>query len=770
MRRCTRFLLIPLLLLAVACNTDPRVASHRLLENGNKFYNKDKFKEASIMYRRAIGKDAKNGEAYYRLGLTALKLGSLGDAASALRRAVDLQPNNADAATKLAEIYWLAYVRQGMTTKQFVPEINELAEALLKRDPKSFDGLRLKGYLALSDRNVPAALEKFEAANAVKPHDPQLSLVLAATLAQSNRVDDAVKICTDIIARSPKFAPMYDYLVTLYVQQKRLDEAEKLLQAKVANNPYAENFRVQLALFYFFLRRPADMDKALQGILADKKNFPTGHLTVGRFYAGPRIRDYDRARREFEAGLREDSANKAQYQNSIVELLSAQGKYQDAMQKVDEVLKEDPKNSVAVELRSALAVQSGDQQMISKAVLDLQSLVSQNTTNPVLQLQLGRALMAKGQIDEARTHLEEAIRLRPNLTPAKLLLAQIFSQKGDHTRALQLADEAIKEQPANIGAHLMRTTALLGIGDRTHAKEELAAILKAFPNSTDAKYQLGYINFTEKNYKEALSIFNEMLQSNPGDFRGMVGVVETEVAAGDYTGALQKINDALAKDPKRQDLRVALGNVLARSGKYDEAIQQFQMLVSANPKSSDLETKLAEAYRLKGDFNAAVDHFRKATTLAPNNIVPLLRVAQLLDGVGRRAEAKPVYDQILRLDPYNVVALNNLAFIKAEEGSDLDQALAYAQRAKQKVPNDANISDTLGWIYIKKNLSDDAVRVFKDLVEKQPNNPTYRYHLAMALFQKGDRPSAKQECEAALRVSPSKDEQAKIKELIAKIG
>lgn len=768
MSRCARFLLIPLLLLAVACNTDPRAASQRLVENGNKFYNKDKFKEASIMYRRAIGKDAKNGEAYYRLGLTALKLGSLGDAASALRRAVDQQPNNADAATKLAEIYWLAYISQGMTSKQFVPEINELAETLLKRDPKSFDGLRLKGYLALADKDVPAALEKFEAANKVKPNDPQLSLVLAATLSEMKRPEEAEKIAKDTIAKNPKFGPMYDFLLGMYWQQHRVEDGEKLLQSKVANNPAAEGFRVQLAMFYYGLRRSDDMEKTLQGILADKKDFPTGHLTVGRFFG--RNHDYDRARREFEAGMQSDPNNKSGYQTAMVELLAVQSKFQEAIVAVNEILKENPKDSVALELRSALAVNSGDQQMVSRAVLDLQSLVSQNPNNAVLQLQLGRALMAKNQPDEARTHLEEANRLRAHFTPAKLLLAQIFSQKGDHTRALQMADEAIKEQPRNIGAHLVRTSALLGIGDRAHAKEELQAILKAVPNSADAKYQLGYINFTEKNYKEALSIFGDMMQQNPGDFRGMVGMVETEVAQGDYKGAIQRIDAALVKDPARQDLRLALGNVLARSEQYDAAIQQFQLLVEKNPKSSDLETKLGETYRLKGDFNAAVDHFRKATTLAPNNIVPLLRVAQLLDGVGRRSEAKPIYEQVIRLEPDNVVALNNLAFIKAEEGTDLDQALAYAQRAKQKVPKDPNISDTLGWIYIKKNLSEDAVRVFQELVAQVPNNPTFRYHLAMALFQKGDRPSAKQECEAALRVSPSKDEQAKIKELMAKIG
>jgi cytochrome c-type biogenesis protein CcmH/NrfG len=94
--------------LLAACNRDPHAQAERYVENGNKFFAKNQFKEASIMYRRALQKDLKYGEAYYRLGLTEIQLKAFGDAVRALRRAVELQPKNADAAVKLAEIYLIA--------------------------------------------------------------------------------------------------------------------------------------------------------------------------------------------------------------------------------------------------------------------------------------------------------------------------------------------------------------------------------------------------------------------------------------------------------------------------------------------------------------------------------------------------------------------------------------------------------------------------------------------------------------------------------------
>jgi tetratricopeptide (TPR) repeat protein len=116
------------------------------------------------------------------------------------------------------------------------------------------------------------------------------------------------------------------------------------------------------------------------------------------------------------------------------------------------------------------------------------------------------------------------------------------------------------------------------------------------------------------------------------------------------------------------------------------------------------------------------------------------------------------------------VALNNLAFIVAESGGDLDRALTYAKRARQKLPEAHEIADTLGWIYLKKNLTDNALEVFQELVKSQPNRSTFRFHLGMALSQKGDKVKALKELQTALRSNPAKDEEGKIKELIAKLS
>ena len=69
-----RFLALALASLTlISCNRDPNYLKQKYVESGKKYYDAGRFREASIMYRKAIEKDRRYGEAYYRLALTDLK-------------------------------------------------------------------------------------------------------------------------------------------------------------------------------------------------------------------------------------------------------------------------------------------------------------------------------------------------------------------------------------------------------------------------------------------------------------------------------------------------------------------------------------------------------------------------------------------------------------------------------------------------------------------------------------------------------------------------
>src|SRR5580704_7653732 len=177
-RRFLKFL--PVLLLALsACSRDPKVRAKRYVDNGNKFFNKGTaaaYRDASIMYRRALKEDRRNGEAWYRLALTDYKLSNYSDAFRALINTVDLQPANTDAKSKLADLYLIAAMQTPNKEQQAkdLDGAKDVADKLLQQDPKSFDGHRIRGQLDLIKRDMAGAIAELEAANASKPLDPQV--------------------------------------------------------------------------------------------------------------------------------------------------------------------------------------------------------------------------------------------------------------------------------------------------------------------------------------------------------------------------------------------------------------------------------------------------------------------------------------------------------------------------------------------------------------------------------------------------------------------
>ena len=104
----------------------------------------------------------------------------------------------------------------------------------------------------------------------------------------------------------------------------------------------------------------------------------------------------------------------------------------------------------------------------------------------------------------------------------------------------------------------------------------------------------------------------------------------------------------------------------------------------------------------------------------------------------RNDEARQAFERAVALDPKAPIAANNLAWIYAESGGNLDVALQHAQAAYAASPNSATTADTLGWIYLKKELYPFAIKTLGRAVELDPSNPTLHYHLGLAYARSGD--------------------------------
>jgi tetratricopeptide (TPR) repeat protein len=777
------------ILTLVSCNRDPEVAKRRYLQSGNKYFDKGRYVEAKIQYSNALKIDQKYGLAHYKLAVTLLKITPPDwvRAVKELRRAIEPgsklptdQPEHWDAVVKLTEIYLSPLLNH---TDDVIREVEGFCATLLNRDPNSFDGHRLTGDLnyvkAVEASKVKrvddgrkflaAALQEYRKAEAIKAGDQGVSMQLARGLTLNAEYPAAEQYYRQIIAKDPKFLQAYRELYTLLWYQGRKSDSEAVLKTGYQKNPKEFRFLIGLAQQYLMENRRGEMLGVLQQIKSKAGEYPAAYLDVGDFYL--RTGDADSAVREYKEGIGRDGKNKPTYQKRIVEVLMQQGKRAEAADVNSQILKDNPKDPDARGVTAALLLDRGD---VTKAMTELQAVVTRAPENPVFRYNLGRAYAMHNDLEQARQQFQKAIELRPTYILARLALAQLQVAHADFEAALRTTREVIAIDPQNVNARLIESAALMGQKKFGDSRQLLDDMLKANPRSPDAQFQLGVVNLAEKKFKDAEDAFRRAYQLNPANTRGMMGVVETYMAQNKPDQAMQLLEAEAAKAPTRMDFHLALGNIAVRTGRWDKAIAEYQGLLAGTDKGSkqqgEVYLRIGEAQRRKGDLNAAIASLQSARQTLPEDERVLSTLALALDGAGRWSEARQFYEATMKLYPENGVVLNNLAFGIAEHGGDLDYALTMANRAKTLIPDMAEVSDTLGWIYLKKNLSDNAVEIFKDLVAKRPDQSIFRYHLGMAYSQKGDKAKAAGELKKALTQNPTNEERQKIQDLLNRLG
>jgi predicted Zn-dependent protease len=739
------------------------------VEKGNKLFAAGNYEGAALNYRAAIQKDAGYGEAYYRLGLAAIKLNQARPAYDSLLRAVQLLPGNVEAKKKFTDVCLSLYLADPSHPQVLYNQINKFSDEFIASNHNSYQGLMLKGYLASTDQKPKQAIEYFRKALRVNSSDDGVVTELAHLLIQDGEAQEGQLLATNLIfQKKTAYGRAYDLMYSVYQQANRPADAENILRAKVANNPKNADYVLELAAYYNRARDTRGMTDTLERLLDDPKDFPRARLWVGDFYLG--LRDYDAATGLYQQGMRasRDAKTKVVYEMRNVLVQVKQGKQNDALQLIGEFQRENPNDSGILRMHADLLLAGGRIENADVVVREFQALSKQDPSDAALRMQLGRAYRLKGDLDSARPQFLEALHQRRDLTAARYQLADIALIQHRPQEAVQQARAILSTQPNDRRARLLYASGLIGAGDTGTARGVLTQLIEDFPQDAESQVQLGFLALAEKNFPQAIVVLNKHRAN--GDARVFSGLANAYVHEKQLDQARAILNEGLGKWPGSGDLLAQLADTEVLSGQYDLALPQYQRLLAADPKSIVLRRRLAEVWNLVGDPGRAIAYYRQAHQLAPDDVAVAVSLADALARAGRLDEARALFQDVAKAHPENAPALNNVAFFLADTGGDLDEALRLAKNALAKIPGQPSFSDTIGYIYLKKGMLDSAIQSFTTLSRLYPTSASFRYHLGLALFQKGEKAVARKELQAALANHPSPQEALRIRELLNEIS
>ncbi len=210
---------------------------------------------------------------------------------------------------------------------------------------------------------------------------------------------------------------------------------------------------------------------------------------------------------------------------------------------------------------------------------------------------------------------------------------------------------------------------------------------------------------------------------------------------------------AVAAARRRERLaKLKLSNTLAtaaekkmESGDIAGAIVDYRGSLKANPKNTESLTGLSEALTATGiqtageDNNeAAVPMFEEAVKLDPKNEVAFTKLGEIHDARGRNALAIANYEKALAIDPQLSSLYLPVALAYVEAGN-APKAELYLTKAEAAGSDATDTRFARGVLLYKQNKNQEALAVFDQIAEAEPQNASVHYQRGV-LFDKLGQP------------------------------
>jgi len=692
------------LLFAGGCGSQARRGRH--LDRAEDFFSRKQYEEAVIEYMNVLRLDPTNGVAIRGLGMAHAATGNLRASIPFMLTAAELYPDDLSLQVSAGGIYLMA----GQVERARVA-----ADRILDADPASLTGYLLLADTARTEPEVAAALARLEPLTATFGAEAGYHAALAELHLRLGDVSAAEAALKEALRINPDLARVHLALGQVHRMAGDPERAAAEFQKGADLAPDDPVVQVRFAQFKL---QTGDREGARQVLSA---------MVAGRPESG-------RARLE------------------LAKLDVEDRRFDDALAHLDSILKTTPEHVEAILLRSRvwLAVNRTED-----ALGALENLVKVLPRDPRVLFELGLARFTNRDPVKALEALDQALVIAPGFLPARLLRAETQIRRGNTDEVLTDLRDILQKHPDNEKAHLLLGAAYQALGQHANATAVYRGLINLVPREAHAHFLLATSLHAEGAEDEARAELDKARELDPGHQPALNLLTEMDVRANNHDAALDRIRKQLDQAPGNARLLYLQGIVQLNRREQEAAEQSLRQAIEAAPDMLDAYMMLGHLFAMTGRSKEALEKAKAAIAVEPRSISALMLAAVLESNAGNRTGSLDYYRQAVAINPGFFPALNNLAYLLAENERDLDQALEFGQRARQAAPDNPLVADTLGWIAYKKGNYTWAYALIREGADKLPEYPEVYYHLGMVQAMLGREADAVASLGKALAGGPA---------------
>ncbi len=671
-----------------------------------------------------------------------IELGRIDEADRELAAIADIQPSEPRASYMRA----LVATRRGdkVATKVALEEVTSMLDPIPAAVLAANKQMLMLNALAHYDLgNREKASDKLTTLLRRYPGDPAATKLQARLLLDAGNHAGAALLLEPLRRSSPNDPRVLSLLATAYMQEGNYRGASELLDQAVRYSGGAADI---LTDFGVSLAGIGKGDQAIEQLrhawAKDQKQTRTGMILASLYL---RAGQPKKALEVVETLARNDPSNLA-VQNLLGVVRVAAGDRAGGRKAYERALALSPGHPGAILNLSSLDQVEGKPEAARQRLLGLLKTDEKNAD----------AMMEMASIEQKAKHHDEAARWldRARVNPKAAIaagtrLAELHLLTGAIDKALTVAKEVQLSAPDNPVVLGLVARIQLAKGDSSSARQTLTDMARYANYDPAAQFEVARLQMAAGNDSGAAYSLDKALSSQPDFLPALILRAEIEIRQREFAKAEQRIKQIGEKSGGgavalrlQGDLAMARGQPAAALTAYGSALKKDD-----NP---DIALRLYRAHVAAGDAAKGVLFLDKWQANHPDNIGLLRTIGDADLRLGNFAAARAAYERILKLQPDDALAWNNLA--QAALAQNDKAATGFAERAYALRPNDPVVSDTLGWLLFRQGQLDRALTLLRDARLRNSTDPEIRYHLAAALAKSGRRPEAREEVAQALKI------------------
>jgi putative PEP-CTERM system TPR-repeat lipoprotein len=704
---------------------------------------------AARLYRDALAANERNLTAHSSLLLMLLNQNELDAAQKQLDELKKVAAGHPQA---------MYYEAQLALQRGDLDKAKAIGEQLLRGAPDDVRTLQLLGSIELRKGSLVIAEERLSRALQNSPGTPSLRRLLAQTYLQLRQGDKAYATIAPLAEHPEAAADVLSIAAQAQLLRGDTAKAEALFERAVKKDPTDNRSRTALAL--------TDVQKGRteQGLdelaeIAAKDSGTTADIAL--IATQIRRRDLDGALKAIDA-LEKKPGNQATASTLRGRILIARGDRAGAAKQFERALAADRDHFPAIAGLASLDLGANQSDAAAKRVQDLLTRQPQNEQALLTLAYL--KLRANAPHDEVTALINTAIKNNGNSQAARLALIEHHVRRKDYKAALEAAQAGVAAMPENFTLLEALGRVYLATNDQNQAIATFNKMVALQPKAPQPLLRLADAQIAIKANDAAIQSLQRALALQPDLLAAQRGLIALELAAKRPKEAI-----AVAREVQKQRADNAIGHALegdieAYQRNWPAAIAAYRAGITKQG-GDFLAPKVHAAMVAAGGSRAAADQWAAEWIRShpkDTHFLGYLGESALAQRDWAQAEAR--YQAVLKLQPDNVAALNNLAWASLQQ--DKPTALAFAQKANTLAPEQPALMDTLALALAKDKQYDKAVELQKKAVGMQPQNHGLRLTLAKVLLQSGDKAAAKAELETLAKVGEGFRDRAEVDQLL----